>query len=132
MKVDCTAGQAIIKQGDKGDKFYVVDSGVYEVRVVKEGAPVPADGGSAVLTYNSGGHFGELALLYNKPRGASVFCKEAGRLWALDRLAFRTILMKSPKKALLKTLRRVGVLKSLDTSQVQSINSILTTLYSLL
>jgi hypothetical protein len=68
------------------------------------------------------------ALLYDKPRGASVFCKEAGRLWALDRLAFRTILMKSPKKALLKTLRRVGVLKSLDTSQVQSINSILFTI----
>ena len=79
----------------------------------------PADGGDVVHTYTSGGHFGELALLYGKPRGASVYCKEPGVCWALDRLAFRTILMKSSKKTLMKTLRRVGVLKSLDTLQLQ-------------
>ena len=39
------------------------------------------------------GQFGELALLYDTPRAASVVCLEPGVLWVLDRVTFREILM---------------------------------------
>ena len=35
--------------------------------------------------------FGELALMYAKPRAATVRCAQAGVLWGLDRAGFRTV-----------------------------------------
>lgn len=44
----------------------------------------------------AGGSFGELALMYNAPRAATIVSAEAGcTLWALDRVTFRRILMES-------------------------------------
>lgn len=52
--------------------------------------------GSKVATIEPGGSFGELALMYNAPRAATVMSAEAGcTLWALDRITFRRILMDS-------------------------------------
>lgn len=52
--------------------------------------------GGKVATIESGGSFGELALMYNAPRAATVMSAEAGcTLWALDRITFRRILMDS-------------------------------------
>ncbi len=52
--------------------------------------------GQKVGTIDSGGSFGELALMYNAPRAATVISAEAPcTLWALDRLTFRRILMES-------------------------------------
>jgi cAMP-dependent protein kinase regulator len=52
--------------------------------------------GKKVGTINAGGSFGELALMYNAPRAATVVSGEPGcTLWALDRLTFRRILMES-------------------------------------
>ena len=52
--------------------------------------------GKNVGTIAAGGSFGELALMYNAPRAATVISAEAGcTLWALDRLTFRRILMES-------------------------------------
>ena len=48
-------------------------------------------GDRPVLTYRSGDSFGELALLYNAPRAATVLCEEDGVLWALERKAFRCV-----------------------------------------
>jgi len=42
-----------------------------------------------VHTYRVGDSFGELALMYNAPRAATVLCEEDGVLWALERKAFR-------------------------------------------
>ena len=57
-----------------------------------------------VHTYrNPGESFGELALLYNCPRAATVRCTRGGTLWALDRATFRAVLCGS--KAL--TLTRI-------------------------
>lgn len=52
--------------------------------------------GEKVGSIEAGGSFGELALMYNAPRAATVVSAEAGcTLWALDRLTFRRILMES-------------------------------------
>lgn len=52
--------------------------------------------GSRVGNVQAGGSFGELALMYNAPRAATIVSAEAGcTLWALDRVTFRRILMES-------------------------------------
>lgn len=58
--------------------------------------PGPDGLGKQVATIQSGGSFGELALMYNAPRAATVVSAEGGcTLWALDRVTFRRILMDS-------------------------------------
>jgi cAMP-dependent protein kinase regulator len=100
----CTESQALTKdeqvitQGDEGDYFYVVEKGSFVVYVNKSGSlqPGPDGLGEEVATIQPGGSFGELALMYNAPRAATVVSAEGGcTLWALDRITFRRILMDS-------------------------------------
>lgn len=66
---------------------------------LEDGSTVRADGSKLVATITSGGSFGELALMYNAPRAATVVCSsENATLWALDRVTFRTILMEHTSK----------------------------------
>eukprot|EP01103_Thecamoeba_quadrilineata_P009833 TRINITY_DN1999_c2_g1_i1.p1 TRINITY_DN1999_c2_g1~~TRINITY_DN1999_c2_g1_i1.p1 ORF type:complete len:233 (+),score=38.13 TRINITY_DN1999_c2_g1_i1:85-783(+) len=61
------AGDIIFRQGDEGDKFYVIDSGECDVMVTNE------DGSySHVLTSYPLECFGELALIYGSPRAATL------------------------------------------------------------
>ncbi|KAH7412001.1 cyclic nucleotide-binding-like protein [Phaeosphaeria sp. MPI-PUGE-AT-0046c] len=87
----------VIQQGDVGDYFYVVEEGSFEIYVNKSGKlEAGADGlGTKVGTVGPGGSFGELALMYNAPRAATVMSSEPSTLWALDRVTFRRILMDS-------------------------------------
>ncbi|GAB0137017.1 protein kinase A regulatory subunit [Epichloe bromicola] len=88
----------VISQGDAGDFFYVVEKGSFDVHVNPSGTIQPGlDGlGEKVGNIQAGGSFGELALMYNAPRAATVISVEAGcTLWALDRITFRRILMES-------------------------------------
>ena len=61
-------GAKIIKQDDKGDKFYIIKSGQAEVLVAK------SKGGEAehVNTLQSGDYFGEMALVRDEKRSASI------------------------------------------------------------
>jgi len=64
--------KALINQGDAGDNFYVVDEGTFHIFV----------NGKKVLDVGPGGSFGELALMYNTPRAATVICgKGGGKVW---------------------------------------------------
>ncbi|KAH6652699.1 camp-dependent protein kinase regulatory subunit [Truncatella angustata] len=86
----------VITQGDSGDYFYVVEKGTFDVYIHENGAPGPDGLGKLVSTIKSGGSFGELALMYNAPRAATVISAEPGcTLWALDRVTFRRILLES-------------------------------------
>lgn len=76
-------GEYIIKQGDFGDLFYCMDTGHADASV---------DGAGVVVSYERGGCFGELALIYNSPRAASVLAKTDCSLWTLDLRTFRSIL----------------------------------------
>jgi cAMP-dependent protein kinase regulator len=51
-----------------------------------------------IHTYHDKGSFGELALLYNQPRAATIQAASEGSLWALDRQTFRRIILKSAFK----------------------------------
>ena len=74
MKVsDYEPGQAVIRQGDVGDNFYVVKSGKYDVYLKSVSM-----GTQSVKQYAEGAAFGELALMYNTPRAATVRCTAPG------------------------------------------------------
>lgn len=92
-----TKGIKVIQQGDVGDYFYVVENGAFDIFVNKSGKlEAGPDGlGSKVGSVGPGGSFGELALMYNAPRAATVTSTEPSTLWALDRVTFRRILMDS-------------------------------------
>lgn len=46
-----------------------------------------------VASYDNKGSFGELALMYNAPRAATVSSVDGGTLWALDRQVLQPILI---------------------------------------
>ena len=78
-------GEVIIEQGAVGDCFYVVESGEY--RVDKHGVPVALLG--------PGDYFGEIALLRDVPRTASVVCVASGQVIALERDVFLTAMSRA-------------------------------------
>lgn len=69
-------------------------------------------------TNNSHPTFGELALFYPKPRVNTVVTKTKGTLWALDRIAFRSILMRGrPLRDVVRRLRQISLLRPLTVAQ---------------
>ena len=91
-------GIKVITQGDAGDFFYVVEKGVFDIYIHESGSiqPGPDGLGKKVASIGPGGSFGELALMYNAPRAATVISTEPqSLLWAMDRVTFRRILMDS-------------------------------------
>jgi MFS family permease len=82
--VAMTAGEVIIRQGDEADRFYVIADGRVEV------TQTPAAGGQAqVLRQEGEGEFfGEIGLLSNVPRTATVTAVTDGKLVALEREPF--------------------------------------------
>jgi len=92
MEKKVNAHQTIIQQGDAGDFFYVIESGYYEVFKNVGGEE------RKVFSYNGKGFFGELALMYNCSRLASVKASTKGVLWALDRATFQHIVIAGASK----------------------------------
>lgn len=88
FQVEFESGAVVIKQGDEGDNFYVIDTGDCDI-FVQKGDEEP----KKVLSLSSGGSFGELALIYGSPRAATVKAASDCMLWAIDRVTYRRILM---------------------------------------
>nr|CAD7407779.1 unnamed protein product [Timema cristinae] len=108
-------GDYIIKQGDDGDNFYVVESGNYNAYVTIEPGQEPKH----IHTYENVGSFGELALLYNMPRAATIQAATDGALWAMDRTTFRRIVLKSAfrkRKMYERLIDSVPMLKALQVT----------------
>ena len=76
--VSVTAGSVVIEQGAEGDRFFVVADG--EVEIVRDGQVLARQG--------RGVGFGEIALLYDVPRTATVRAQSRVELYALDRAPF--------------------------------------------
>jgi predicted MFS family arabinose efflux permease len=78
IRLDVPAGHVIIRQGDRGDRFYVVAEG--HARVTREGLAIAEPG--------PGEYFGEIALLRDVPRTATITALTPMRLIAIERDRF--------------------------------------------
>lgn len=78
-------GEQVITEGDDGDQLFVIEKGTFECKKTIDGEV------KVVKTCESGDLFGELSLLYNCPRAASVFAKDECITWKLDRETFNHI-----------------------------------------
>ena len=76
-------GVEVIKQGDKGDYFYVIETGDCDVII----------DGHNVATLGAGRSFGELALFYNCPRNASIVSTSDCYLWRIGRADFKSLMV---------------------------------------
>jgi cAMP-dependent protein kinase regulator len=117
--IEVHKGEKIIKQGDKGDYFYVIARGKVSFGV----------NGVLVGTAIEGKSFGELALLYTCPRAATVMASaEPTQLFRVDQKTFRHI-MESVAKQMgdlkLSLLRGVSFLKDLVESDLKRLSSVM-------
>jgi CRP-like cAMP-binding protein/tRNA A-37 threonylcarbamoyl transferase component Bud32 len=113
------AGTVIIKQGETGDFFYVVEEGHVSFAVDNQ----------HVGSTGRGGSFGELALLYNCPRAATCLANTACRLWKVDQKTFRYMLANNSnaqQKDINDVLRKVPFLAELDDRDLLRISDALT------
>ncbi|KAI2659561.1 cGMP-dependent protein kinase 1 [Labeo rohita] len=78
-------GCCVIQEGDDGSTVYVLEEGLVEV----------TKGGQKLCTIEPGKVFGELAILYNCTRTATVTALTDIKLWAIDRQGFQTIMMRT-------------------------------------
>jgi hypothetical protein len=78
VPVDAAGGTAIVHQGDAGDVVYVIASGTVDV----------VHDGHHLATLGPGDVFGEIALLHDVPRTATVTARENCRLYTLERGEF--------------------------------------------
>src|SRR5262249_28552679 len=79
--VDLAPEEVLFSQGDVGETFYVIEHGSLAVEI----------DGKHVRTLTVGDHLGELALLLDEPRSASVHARTRARLFAIDRPMFDTM-----------------------------------------
>ena len=110
----------VIKQGEKGECLYVVESGTLDCSKVF----VKGEKDTYLKTYQPGESFGELALLYNAPRAASIKANEHCVLWVLDRATFTNIVKDSAQKKREKYenfLKKVDILSTIDSYELMQI-----------
>ena len=100
--------------GEDGDYFYIVDNGSFQVIV--DGKPVS--------TIGEGSSFGELALLYNSPRAATIRSETAATVFSLDRETYRFIIAQSSNSRdveIKRALAKVPLLQDLTEEQLDKL-----------
>lgn len=108
------AGQAVVTEGEAGDALYVV----------LEGEAIVSTGGVEVARLRAGRHFGEMALIDNRPRSASVQGATGLALIRIDRDNFYRVLREDSVMAVkllwnfIQTL--TGVIRTLQTDIVEA------------
>ncbi|XP_035385339.1 cGMP-dependent protein kinase 2 [Electrophorus electricus] len=111
---DCCPGDEVIKEGMEGDSLYIVAAGELQV----------TQAGRHLRTLTPGDVFGELAILYNCKRTASVKAVTPVRLWCIERQTYRSIMASKSKKKreqLMSFLKTARTLKSLNDEQLSNI-----------
>ncbi|XP_062323258.1 cGMP-dependent protein kinase 1 [Osmerus eperlanus] len=114
VSVDFKPGKDVIEEGTEGDRMYIVADGDLHV----------TQAGRNLRTLTSGDVFGELAILYNCKRTATVKASTAVRLWCMERQTYRTIMTDKSKKkreqvmGFLKTARTLKDLNDVQLSKI--------------
>ena len=78
--IDLPARTVVIREGEPGERFYLIEHGEFDV----------ASGAGAFPPLTAGDVFGEIALLHDVPRTATVTARTEGRVYALERDSFLT------------------------------------------
>ena len=120
-------GENIINQGEKGDCLYFVEEGKLNCykKTASEQSP------KLVKEYGPGDAFGELALLYNAPRAATITAESDKVItWVLDRETFNHIVKEAAQKKREKYenfLKKVEILSSIEPYELMQISDALKT-----
>jgi CRP/FNR family cyclic AMP-dependent transcriptional regulator len=85
------AGDALLGEGEGGVGFFIIESGT---------ASVTKGGGAALATFGPGDHFGEVALLADSSRTATVTADTDVSCWIMAAWSFRPMLKAEPTVAL--------------------------------
>eukprot|EP00744_Colponema_vietnamica_P000327 GILI01000578.1.p1 GENE.GILI01000578.1~~GILI01000578.1.p1 ORF type:complete len:896 (+),score=318.89 GILI01000578.1:250-2937(+) len=108
-------GQFVFQQGEPGESFYVIRSGKFEVLI----------GDKRKRVLKQGDLFGELALINNAPRSASIRAIEDGALWDVDRATFRELMHEVGNRQLDENrnfIRTVPLLRRLPEEQRETVS----------
>jgi len=115
----------VVKQGEDGDVLYLVEKG--RLDCFKSYNTDTHRGGQHQIflkTYGPGEVFGELALLYNCPRAATIIAKENCVLCSLDRETFNHIVKESSikkRERYEKFLKSVNILSTIESYEISQI-----------
>jgi MFS family permease len=90
VPVSVAAGQAVVREGEAADRFYVIDTGTFRVSQARDGEEV------TLRDLGPGEVFGEIGLLRGVPRTATVTAASAGMLYALDAAPFGELVGSGP------------------------------------
>jgi CRP-like cAMP-binding protein len=88
-QIDVKEGKDLTREGEHGNEFVIILEGEAEVKV----------GGSVVAVRGPGDYFGEIALIANRPRTATVTAKTPMKLEVIGRREFQTMLHDNPSIA---------------------------------
>lgn len=114
-----TPGQVIVREGEAADGFYVINSG----RVTVIAGASSADGGSPVTELEEGEGFGEMALLTDSPRTATVVAQSDVTLWRLSRVRFDTLL--GHERSIAQTIERtLSERLAVTTQEIAALRSV--------
>jgi len=121
-------GEWVIKQGEAGDHLYVIDAGQLECykQFSKDQDP------KMLKTYQPGESFGELALLYNAPRAASIKAIVECTLFVLDRETFNNIVKEATIQRTEKfeqILSKIELLETMDPYERSKIADVAQTVH---
>lgn len=92
----------MIREGEKGDKFYVVMEGHLQAYKTFEDREV------VVMDYKEGDYFGELALIHHEPRQASVKALSKSKLAYVTREGFKRVFGPLQEALMLKSSKYHG------------------------
>ena len=84
--IACRAGDFVFHEGETGDRAYIIVSGSVEV------VRIDGDKETIIATLEKTAYFGEMAIIENEPRSASIRAKSDCVLLAIDGLEFRTMI----------------------------------------
>lgn len=124
------ARERIIRQDENGDAFWIVESGKFDLFVNRSKAPVNNTDplGDKVGSCEAGGCFGELALMHNAPRAATVIATTDSKVWGLDAASFKMMLVTSEntkKKKYESFLEKVSILSELNAYERAALSEVL-------
>jgi CRP-like cAMP-binding protein len=87
-KLEIPKGEIVVRQGEVGDNFYVIEKGKVHVLVRNP----DGKGDKKVDKVKAKSCFGHVALMYDTPRNATILAAAKSVMWAVDRFTFRRVL----------------------------------------